>query len=54
MFDPLEFDFNTFGVKGLGQNWTNEAFEILERKFNRVKTDWRKGNLYPEGEALGL
>lgn len=54
MFGNLEFDFNTFGVKGLGQQWVDEAFEHLQGKFSRIKTEWRKNPNYPDGESLGL
>ncbi|NOQ75554.1 MAG: hypothetical protein GQ574_26325 [Crocinitomix sp.] len=42
------------GIKGLGQRWVDEAFEILQGKFSGIKTDWRKNPDYPDGESLGL
>ncbi|PAM95398.1 hypothetical protein B4N84_08990 [Flavobacterium sp. IR1] len=49
----LEFDFNTAGVKGLGQKWTDETFEIFGDKIKSVKATWKYGNNYPNGESLG-
>ena len=49
----LEFDFNTAGVKGLGQQWTDEAFEIFGNRIKSVKATWKYDSSYPNGESLG-
>ncbi len=49
----LEFDFNISGVKGLGQKWTDDAFEIFKERIERVKVTWTENPLYPEGRSLG-
>lgn len=49
----LEFDFNTFGIKGLGQQWTNDTFEIFNDKIKTIKVEWKSNINYPQGESLG-
>jgi hypothetical protein len=49
----LEFDFNTYGVKGLGQEWTNRTFEIFGYRIKTIKVEWKQLPNYPEGESLG-
>lgn len=49
----LEFDFNTYGIKGLGQQWTEETFEIFGDKIKTVKVEWKQLPEYPDGESLG-
>ena len=49
----LEFDFNTYGIKGLGQQWTNEAFEIFGNRIKTIKVEWKQLPDYPGGESLG-
>lgn len=49
----LEFDFNTYGIAGLGQKWTNEAFEIFGDKIKSIRVEWKQLPEYPGGESLG-
>ncbi len=49
----LEFDFNTYGVKGLGQKFTDEAFNHFGSKIKTVKVEWKQLPDYPGGESLG-
>jgi hypothetical protein len=49
----LEFDLNTFGVKGLGQQWTDETFQIFGNKIKTIKVEWKSLPNYPGGESLG-
>ncbi|WP_292009210.1 hypothetical protein [Chryseobacterium sp.] len=49
----LEFDFNTYGVKGLGQRFTDEAFNHFGKKIQTIKVEWKVLSDYPEGESLG-
>jgi hypothetical protein len=49
----LEFDFNTYGVSGLGQKWTEEAFELFGNKIKSIKVEWKQLPEYPGGESLG-
>jgi len=49
----LEFDFNTAGVKGLGQKWTDETFEIFGDRIKSIKVEWKTDPRYPNGESLG-
>ena len=49
----LEFDFNISGVKGLGQKWTDDAFEIFKERVKSVKVEWKQLPDYPEGTSLG-
>lgn len=49
----LEFDFNTYGVKGLGQKFTDEAFNHFGKKVKTIKVEWKELSDYPGGESLG-
>jgi len=49
----LEFDFNTYGVKGLGQKFTDEAFNHFGNKIKTIKVEWKQLPDYPGGESLG-
>jgi hypothetical protein len=49
----LEFDFNTYGVGGLGQKWADEAFEIFGDKIKSIRVEWKQLPEYPGGESLG-
>ncbi|MEC3876495.1 hypothetical protein [Chryseobacterium salviniae] len=49
----LEFDFNTYGVKGLGQKFTDEAFNHFGNKIKTIKVKWKQLPDYPGGESLG-
>lgn len=49
----LEFDFNTYGVKGLGQKFTDEAFNHFRKKVKTIKVEWKQLSDYPGGESLG-
>ncbi|WP_452222437.1 hypothetical protein, partial [Lacinutrix salivirga] len=49
----LEFDFNTYGIKGLGQHWTDEVFEVFGERIKKVKAVWKLDPKYPNGESLG-
>lgn len=49
----LEFDFNTYGVKGLGQKFTDEAFNHFGGKIKTIKVEWKQLSDYPGGESLG-
>ena len=56
----LSFDINTallkpqgYTVTGLGQKWTDDAFEIWNDKITSVKTEWTTNPNYPGGESLG-
>ncbi|MEM7086418.1 MAG: hypothetical protein AAF489_09560 [Bacteroidota bacterium] len=50
----LEFDFNTFGIKGIGQKWTEEAFKIFNKRIEKVRAEWTTNPNYPDGESLGF
>ncbi|MFT5891562.1 MAG: hypothetical protein ACI9Y7_001667 [Dokdonia sp.] len=50
----LDFDFNTFGIKGLGKQWTDDAFEIFGERIKEVKVEWTRNPAYPDGESLGM
>ena len=49
----LEFDFNIIGVKGLGQKWTDDAFDIFNERIKSIKVVWTENPLYPGGRSLG-
>lgn len=49
----LYFDYNTFGIKGLAQEWTTETFEIFKGRIKSIKAEWTTNPFYPNGEALG-
>lgn len=56
----ISFDINTsifddkiYNIKGLGQKWTDDAFEIWNNKITSVKTEWTTNPDYPEGKSLG-
>lgn len=49
----LEFDFNTYGVKGMGQKFTDEAFNHFGTKIKTIKVEWKQLPDYPGGESLG-
>ena len=49
----LSFDFNTGGVKNLGQEWTNDAFKTFGKKVTSVKAKWTVDPAYPKGSSLG-
>ena len=49
----LEFDFHTYGIKGLGQHWTDETFEVFGDRIEKVKATWKLDPKYPNGESLG-
>ena len=49
----LEFDFNTYGVSGLGKKWVDEAFEIFGNNIKSIKAEWKQLPEYPDGESLG-
>ena len=60
MGGEISFDFNTellkqkgYNVKGLGQKWTDDAFEVWSDKITSVKTEWTTNPYYPGGESLG-
>ncbi|SMP30251.1 hypothetical protein [Chryseobacterium profundimaris] len=38
----LEFDFNTYGVKGLVQKFTDEAFNHFGSKIKTIKVEWKQ------------
>jgi hypothetical protein len=46
-------DFNTYGVKGLGQKFTNEAFNHFWGKLKTIKVEGKQLSDYPRGESLG-
>lgn len=57
----LSFDINTslfkqngYNVKGLGQKWVDDTFEIFGNKIKSVKADWTENIDYPGGESLGF
>ncbi|ABQ05094.1 hypothetical protein [Flavobacterium johnsoniae] len=54
------FDINTsqlkqngYNVKGLGQKWVDDTFEIFDDRINSVKAEWTENINYPGGESLG-
>ena len=49
----IEFDFNTYGVKALGQKFTDEAFNHFGKKVKTIKVEWKQLSDYPGGESLG-
>jgi hypothetical protein len=49
----LYFDLNTYGVKGLGQQWTDDVFEIFNSRIKSIKVEWKQLPQYPEGSSLG-
>lgn len=49
----LEFDFNTYGVRGLGQKFTDEAFNHFAGRIKTIKVEWKQLPDYPGGESLG-
>ena len=49
----LVFDFNTFGTKGLGQQWTDETFTIFNDRIKTIKVEWTENTFYPNGQSLG-
>ena len=57
----LRFDFNTsllkqngYNVKGLGQKWVDDTFEIFDDKITSIKVEWTENINYPSGESLGF
>jgi|GEM_PF-3078609 len=56
----LSFDLNTsllkqngYNVKGLGQKWVDDTFEIYNDRITSVKVEWTQNTNYPGGESLG-
>ena len=49
----LEFDLNTFGVKGLGKVWTEDVFQIFGNRIKTVRVVWTENPFYPNGQSLG-
>ncbi len=56
----LSFDINTslfkqngYNVKGLGQKWVDDTFEIFGDRIKSVKVEWTENINYPGGESLG-